>query len=446
MKYSIYKRHYKNILSLGIPIVIGQLGIILVGFADNIMVGQFSANHLAAASFVNGVFNIPIFFGLGFSYGLTPLVGQMYGAKDNLRVSQYLKNSLYVNAFITLLLSFAMLLVYLNIEKFGQPVELIPIIKPYFLLHLVSLIFVMMFNSFKQFSDGINNSRTPMYIMLTANVVNVVGNYLLVYGKLGLPAMGVVGAGVATLLSRVLMLLLFVVVFFFRHEFADYAQSFKCATINKLDILLLNKMGWNVGIQMGLETSLFSIAAIMIGWLGAMALAAHQVLVTVSTLGFMLYYGIGAALSVRVSNHYGRGDMKLVKTTSMAGFHIIFSLALCASLVFFFLKDYLGPMFTANHEVGEMVSLLVWMLILYQFGDALQITYANVLRAVGDVTSLSVVSVVAYLFVAIPVCYICGFIFDWGILGIWVGFPVGLSVAGIIFALRFHYLLRKHDR
>ena len=178
--FTPYKEHYKALIRLGIPIVIGQIGIVVVGLADNMMVGQYATLDLAAASFVNSAFNIPILFGLGFSYGLTPLVGQFFGRHDNYHVGQLLRNSLLVNLFIGLLLTLAMTVVWFNIDRLGQPEELLPLIRPYFLLQLASLVFVMLFNSFKQFADGITDTKTPMYIMISANLVNIAGNYILI--------------------------------------------------------------------------------------------------------------------------------------------------------------------------------------------------------------------------------------------------------------------------
>ena len=165
--FTPYKEHYKALIRLGIPIVIGQIGIVVVGLADNMMVGQYATLDLAAASFVNSAFNIPILFGLGFSYGLTPLVGQFFGRHDKYHVGQLLRNSLLVNLFIGLLLTLAMTVVWFNIDRLGQPEELLPLIRPYFLLQLASLVFVMLFNSFKQFADGITDTKTPMYIMIS---------------------------------------------------------------------------------------------------------------------------------------------------------------------------------------------------------------------------------------------------------------------------------------
>jgi len=443
MKYlSRYKEHYKALIQLGVPIVIGQIGIVVVGLADNIMVGQFNTLHLAAASFVNSTFNIPILFGLGFSYGLTPLVGQFFGRKDKFHVGQLLRNSLLVNGCVGILLTLIMTVVWFNIDKMGQPEELLPLIRPYFMLQLASLLFVMLFNSFKQFADGITDTKTPMYIMISANILNILGNYILIYGKLGIPALGVIGAGISTLTARIVMFIAFAVLFYRSIHYRRYLVGYKRSRYNITDILSLNKMGWMIGLQMGLETALFSVTGIMIGWLGSIALAAHQVMVAVSTLGFMIYYGVGAAVSVRVSNYFGRGDLLNVRRTTMAGFHLIICLAVLASTVFWFAQDIIGYLFTTSEEVINTVSTLVVILVAYQFGDALQITYANSLRGIGDVVSMAVISFIGYFLIAIPVCYICGFVLPWGITGIWIGYPVGLTLTGIMLCGRYYRKLK----
>lgn len=439
MKYfNIYKEHYKSLIHLGVPIVIGQIGIVIVGLADNIMVGQFNTLHLAAASFVNSTFNIPILFGLGFSYGLTPLIGQYFGRHDKFHIGQLLRNSLLVNLCIGLMMTLIMGVVWLNLNKLGQPEELLPLIRPYFLLQLSSLVFVMLFNSFKQFADGITDTRTPMFIMISANVLNIAGNYILIYGKFGLPALGVIGAGISTLLARIVMFAAFAILFYRSLRYRRYLVGYKKSRYNFTDILSLNKMGWMVGLQMGLETALFGITGIMIGWLGSMALAAHQILIAISTLGYMIYYGVGAAISVRVSNYFGQGDLVNVRRTTMAGFHLILALAVIASTIFLLSQNFIGYLFTTSPEVTHIVSTLITILVAYQFGDALQITYANSLRGTGDVVSMAVISFIGYLLIAMPVCYLCGFVFQGGITGVWIGYPVGLTFTGILLCIRYY--------
>ena len=301
----------------------------------------------------------------------------------------------------------------------------------------------MLFNSFKQFADGITDTRTPMYIMISANVLNIIGNYILIYGKLGFPALGVVGAGISTLISRIVMFAAFAILFYRSIHYRKYYVGYRRGQYNTKDILSLNKMGWMVGLQMGLETALFSISGIMIGWLGSIALAAHQIMIAISTLGFMIYYGVGAAVSVRVSNFYGRGDITNVKRSTMAGFHIMLCLVLIASTIFFFAQDVIGILFTTSPEVISLVSSLIIILMIYQFGDALQIIYANSLRGIGDVISMAIISFIGYFLLAMPVCYICGFILNLGITGIWIGYPVGLTLTGIMLCGRYYWKLKN---
>ncbi|MDL2315267.1 MATE family efflux transporter [Bacteroidales bacterium OttesenSCG-928-C19] len=439
------KQHYKETIRLGIPIVLGQLGIVVVGLADNIMVGRFATEDLAASSFVNSVFNIPILFGLGFSYGLTPLVGQFFGRGDKFKVGGLLRNSILANLLIGIVLTIVMAVMYFNVHKMGQPEELLPLIRPYFLLQLSSLVFVMMFNSFKQFADGITDTTTPMWIMLSANMLNIIGNYVLIYGYLGFPAMGLTGAGISTLISRIYMFVVFVLLFFRNKKYRRYLVGYRRITYNRGDLATLNRMGIMVGLQMGMETALFSITGVMIGWLGTIPLAAHQIVVSVSTLGFMIYYGVGAAISVRVANAYGRGELQNVKKASTSGFHLILLLALTASILFFIFRNQIGYIFTSSNEVVSIVSVLMIIMIFYQFGDGLQITFANSLRGIGDVTSMAIISFIGYFVIAMPVSYIFGFALNMGITGVWIGYPIGLTSTGIMLCARYYYMLRKKN-
>jgi len=438
-----YREDYSATIKIGVPIVLGQLGIVVVGLVDNIMVGHFSTSDLAAASFVNSVFNIPILFGMGFSYGLTPLVGQFFGRGDKFRVGGLLRNSLLANFMIGLFLSVAMGIMYLNVHRMGQPEELLPLIRPYFLLQLTSLVFVMMFNSFKQFADGITDTKTSMWIMLSANLLNIIGNSLLIYGVWGLPALGLTGAGISTLASRIFMFVAFAILFFRKQSYRRYLVGYHRTTYNTGDLKVLNRMGMMVGLQMGMETALFSISGVMIGWLGTVPLAAHQVVASISTLGFMVYYGVGSAVSIRVSNFFGRGDIAGVRRATLAGTHLLGLLAISVSVFFLLVRERIGWLYTSSEDVVNLVAVLMVILVFYQFGDSLQIIFANALRGVADVTSMAGISFIGYFVIALPVSYVCGFVLDWGIEGIWVGYPVGLTLTGGMMCWRFYHFLRK---
>ena len=202
-------------------------------------------------------------------------------------------------------------------------------------------------------------------------------------------------------------------------------------------------MGMMVGLQMGMETALFSISGIMIGWLGTVPLAAHQVVASISTLGFMVYYGVGSAVSIRVSNFFGRGDITGVRRATLAGTHLLAVLAISVSVFFLLVREHIGWLYTSSEDVANLVAVLMIILVFYQFGDSLQIIFANALRGVADVTSMAVISFIGYFVIALPVSYVCGFVLDWGIEGIWVGYPVGLTLTGGMMCWRFYHFLRK---
>lgn len=440
---SIYKEHYKETIRLGIPIMLGQLGIIIVGFADNIMVGHHSSQELAAASFVNNFFNLAFIFGVGFSYGLTPIIGGLVAGKDYDKAGETLKNSLFTNFIVGVLLSLCMLGLFFNIDLLGQPEELMPYIKPYYILQLFSVIFIMLFNSFKQFSDGTTDTLTPMCVMLSANVLNIIGNYLLIYGHGGMPELGLTGAGISTLCSRIFAFLAFSLIFSRHSRYKQYRNGFKKGIINRKNQGNLIHMGLPIGLQMGVETGSFSLSVIMMGWIGTTALAAHQIVGVVTTLGFMIYYGIAAAVTIRVSAFKSGKDRINIRRSSFAGLHIIGVVVLAFISFIFLFRTRIGYLFTPEQPVAEMVALLSWSAILYQFGDALQILFANALRGILDVKYMAWMAFFCHFGLALPIGYLCGFTLGWGALGVWCGFPVSLTTLGLLLWRRFERLTSK---
>lgn len=439
-----YKRHYKELIYLGVPIMVGQLGSIILGFADTMMIGHHSAAELSAAGFVNTLFNLAIIFGLGFSYGLTPIVGALYGRGEEEEAGGKLKNSLLANLLIAVFLCIVMGILYLNLDKLGQPEELLPFIKPYYLILWASLPLIMLFNAFKQFADGITDTQTPMWILLGGNVLNIVGNYLLIYGTFGFPELGLLGGGLSTLFARLMMLVVFIGIFFLSPKYKTFLRGFRRSYANRADFRQLNKLGWPIALQMGMETASFSLCAIMLGWLGETPLAAHQIMNTITTLCFMIYYGMGAAIAVRVSYFRGQEDMPNLRRSAYAGFHLILVWGLFLCTIVFCIRHQLGSWYTDSEEVRQLVAVLVIPMLAYQFGDGLQIAFANALRGLADVKPMMYIAFVAYIILSLPTSYIFGFLLDWGTVGIWMGFPVGLTSAGIAFYLRFRQQTRTN--
>lgn len=443
MQLSVYKEHYKETIRLGVPIMLGQLGIIVVGFADNIMVGHHSTAELAAASFVNNFFNLVFIAGMGFSYGLTPIIGGYFAQKEYAKAGETLKNSLCINLIVGLLLSLCMLTLLLNIHILKQPEELMPYIVPYYILQLFSVIFAMLFNSFKQFSDGTTDTVTPMCVMLGANVLNIIGNYLLIYGNFGCPELGLTGAGISTLASRILTFGIFCVLFAKHSRYKLYREGFKKGTVNRANIGNLVRLGLPVGFQMGVETGSFSLSVIMMGWLGSTALAAHQVAGVITTLGFMVYYGIAAAVTIRVSNF--RGPERLACHTARifcrpASGHGDGSHRCSPDRDFpqhHGIYHHSGKRGGRTGRPARLVSDPV------SGRRRLQILFANALRGISDVKYMAYMAFFCHFGLALPIGYLCGFTFGWGAIGIWCGFPISLTTLGLLLWRRFNRLTIK---
>ncbi len=422
---------------MGVPIVIGQLGIISVSFVDTFMVARHGTNDLAAASFVNNMFNLAIIFATGFSYGLTPVIGKLFGRGRLHDAGAVLKNALVANGGMALLLVAAMSVLYLNIGNLGQPVELLDIMRPYYIVLLLSIPFILLFNAFKQFADGITDTRTSMWVLLAGNVLNIVGNYMLIFGKWGMPELGLLGAGISTLASRMAMLAIMLVIIFKTKRYSVYARGFLSGAVNKTKLKELFRLGLPIAAQMGMETASFSLATIMVGWLGAKALAAHQIMCTVGQLGFMVYYGMAAAVAVKVSNYNGAGDTVNIRRSASAGFHLILVMAALTSLLIFALRGSLAMPFTDDAAVVLLVSQLAVPFVLYQFGDGMQCNYANALRGIADVKPMMLYAFIAYFVVSLPAGYLFGFLLGMGLPGVWLSFPFGLTSAGLMFYFRF---------
>lgn len=417
--------------------MIGQLGMIVLGFADTMMVGHHSTTELGAASFVNNIMNLVIITATGFSYGLTPIVGGLFGREELPQAGRALRCALLANLMAGAIMMAALGILYFNVGNIGQPKELLPYIRPYYLVLLASMPFVMLFNAFKQFTDSITETRTSMWILLSGNLLNIIGNYVLIYGKLGLPEMGVVGAGVSTLISRIVMVALFCLVFLARKKMRPYREGFFKLGWSRQLVSRLVSLGTPIALEMGMETASFSLSIIMVGWLGTIALASHQVMITISQFTFMVYYGLGAAVAVRTSYFNGQDDRDNVRHTVVAGLQVMVALELLLSGIIFLLRNHIGGWFTDSAEVSSTVITLMLPFFIYQFGDGLQITYANALRGIADVKPLMVIAFIAFFVISLPVGYFCGFVLNFGLVGVWMAFPFGLTSAGVMMWYRF---------
>ena len=434
--------HYSATLRLGLPIAIGQLGVIILGFADTLMVGRYSTDALAASAFVNNLFTLFTFLLMGYSYGLTPIVSTLFGQGKQAEAGEQLKPALLSGTVFCLLLMAVWGIAFFNLEYFGQPDELLPLIRPYFLVILVSMIFVMLYNELRQFTDGLTHTTLGMYTLIIGNAFNILGNWLLIYGPGPFPEMGLLGAGIATLLARVLMVVLMVAALWWKKGYAPYREGFARCRASLDGMQAIVRASLPIAIQMGLECAAFTMSAVMAGWVGKVELAAYQVMVTIGTLGFLLYYSFGAGTSIRVANFYGQHDRTNVFHAGAAGRNLLFLMAACSSLLIYLLAEPLIRVFTTDTAVIAISLSLIPFLVLYQFADAMQICYANILRGTGHVLAMVRIAIISYLIVNIPAAFILGFSLGWGVKGIFLAFFIGLFTAATLFFKEYRKAMR----
>ncbi len=431
---------------MSLPIIIGQLGTVITGIADTVMVGQHSTEELAASAFVNNVFNLFMFFGIGFTFNFAPLVSKHLAQGNKLSIGWWLKNSLAANTILGVFLSICLALIYANIERMGQPKELLHLIKPYFVVYGLSIIPVLIYTTFRQFVEAVMQPATSMWIFLIGNVLNIIGNYILIYGKLGLPELGLFGAGVSTFISRCLMVLAFVWVVMYSRRYKYYKLGFFRSKVSKVKMKNLFKVGVPIGLQQGFEAATFSVTAVMVGWLGLMELAAHQVAITVSSVCYMLFLGLGNAVAIRVSYHNGMEDFLSVKKITHSGVVLSLIMSLLICFVLYFGAQDITLFFTNESKVIQMIALLLPILMAYVFIDGIQIVLSNSLRGMSDVKPIMYNSAIAYFAIAIPAGYLFGFVFNMKISGIWLAYPCGFLFAVVAFMLRFRKLLKQQNQ
>lgn len=436
----------REILRIGLPIMLGQACVIILAFADNIMIGWHSVDELAASSFVNNVMNLFILTELGFATGMTPMIGADNGTGNIKGIGITVKNGLMTNGIIGGISIILLTIIYFCLDHFGQAPELMPYIKPYFAIIGISTLFALGFNVLKQFTDGICRPMISMTLLMIGNLLNIFGNWVLIYGKLGFPEMGLTGAGISTLVSRVLILIVFAVYIFKSKKMNEYARAIKEALLSRGEMKTVFKMGYPVGIQMALESSTFTFAAVMAGWLGVIQLAAHQVVITISQLFFLMMQGLSFAVSILVSNAFGRKDLGSVREYARKGYFMTLGISATLSALLYCFRYQAAGIFTDSPEVSAMAVSLFFLLFAYQFGDGLQLCFANVLRGIQDVRPIMYAAFVSYYLIAIPSAYVLGFKTSLGIHGIWLGFPIGLTLAGIFFYARYRSDLKRFGK
>lgn len=427
--------HYKTLIKLGTPIVIGQIGNLVLNFADTLMIGHHSTAELAAASFVNGIFVLFILFSIGFNFALTPVAGPFIGRNESEEAGVVMRSCLWANVILAISLSALAVAFYFSLHLFGQPDELLPLMRPYLIVNIISLPFAVLGCQMKQFFDTIGSTKISMYVLVFSNILNIIGNYCLIYGNAGMPELGLLGAGISTATSRFVILMLFCLIFFMNKRYSVYLNGALKAepTKTKRTFVKINQLGWTSAIQSTIECGAFSLVAIFVGWLGTKPLAAHQIMLTVSMFFYNIYLGIATAISIRVSHFAGMKEWRAIVDVTKSGFFIIIAIAAFMAVPVYTFRYDIGSLFSDDPLVGQLVALTVIPLILYQISDALQCSIANALRGLGEMRLLMWAAFFAYFVVSLPLSWLLGIYFGFGLVGIWSAFPVCLTVAGVLY-------------
>ena len=427
--------HYKTLIKLGTPIVIGQIGNLVLNFADTLMIGHHSTMELAAASFVNGIFVLFILFSIGFNFALTPVAGPFVGRNEKEEAGVVMRSCLWANVILAISLTALAVAFYFSLPLFGQPDELLPLMRPYLIVNIISLPFAVLGCQMKQFFDTIGSTKISMYVLVFSNILNIIGNYCLIYGNAGMPELGLLGAGISTATSRFVILMLFCLIFFMNKRYSVYLNGALKAepTKTKRTFVKINQLGWTSAIQSTIECGAFSLVAIFVGWLGTKPLAAHQIMLTVSMFFYNIYLGIATAISIRVSHFAGMKEWRAIVDVTKSGFFIIIAIAAFMAVPVYTFRYDIGSLFSDDPLVGQLVALTVIPLILYQISDALQCSIANALRGLGEMRLLMWAAFFAYFVVSLPLSWLLGIQFGFGLVGIWSAFPVCLTVAGVLY-------------
>lgn len=443
--YLKYKSHYQSNLTLAIPVVISQLGHTLVHTADSVIIGHFAGTiPLAAVSLVNSIFIVILMIGIGLSYGLTPLIAQESGKKNYKECGRLLANSLLINIISGILL---FILIYygslLVIDNLGQSPEVVAQAKPYLGLLGFSIVPLMVFMTFKQFAEGLGFTKQAMMISLWGNALNICLGIIFVKGLFGFDPMGVSGVGWSTLIDRSIMAIVMAIYVIKSKHFRIYLKSFALRSISKIRSLNILRIGTPVAMQYTFEVSAFSGAAVLIGTIGAVEQAAHQVAINLASMTYMMAGGISAAATIKTGNNFGKEDFLNLRLSAISSYHIVLVFMAIAALLFAGLNQYLPLIYTSDKAVINIAAQLLIIAGLFQLFDGTQVVGLGILRGLGDVNIPTFITFVAYWIIGIPVGYFLGIYLEMGANGIWYGLTLGLLVSAALLFARFHYFSKK---
>jgi multidrug resistance protein, MATE family len=440
MTFTEFKENYFKTTSLAVPVMLSQLGQVLVGVADSMMVGRLGAEPLAAASLANSIFFVALMFGIGVSMAITPLVAMEDGKNKPKKISRLFNHGFIINMATGTMLFLIIVMSSPLLHHLNQPKEVVVLAIPYLAIITFSMLPFMFFQTFKQLAEGLSQTKQAMYITLFCNGINVFLNWVLIYGNLGFPAMGLNGAGWATLISRLMMA---AIIFYYVWNSNRYKPYSLKMGIKKLSFPMITKMlkiGVPTGFQFIFEVGAFSTAAIMMGWISVNALAAHQIAINLASVSYMMASGLSIAAMIRVGNQLGRNDIRTLRDAGFTVFIMVAIFMSVSAVIFIVFREFLPSLYINDVEVIKMSATLLVIAGLFQLSDGIQVVGLGALRGMSDVRIPTIVTLVAYWIIGLPLGYVFAFVLGMNEVGIWYGLLIGLTVTGILLLFRFHKL------
>ena len=447
-----FTKEFRYNIKLSVPVILGMLGHTFVQLADNIMVGQLGTAELAAVSLGNSFVFIAMSLGIGFSTAITPLVAEADGAGNKKDAKRALKHGLVLCTILGLTLFGSILLAKPVMHMMNQPAEVVVLALPYLDLVAFSLVPLIIFQAFKQFSEGLSQTKYPMYATIVANIINIILNYLLIFGTFGFPEMGIVGAAIGTLVSRFFMVFYLWFILKTKEKFKYYVTGFDFAKIEKTVIKKIIELGFPSSLQMFFEVGIFTSAVWLSGVLGKNAQAANQIALNLSSMTFMFGMGLGIAAMIRVGNQKGLTNFTDLRRIAQSIFLLTFLLEIFFAILFLLGRFWFPSLYldindlaniTDNTEVIVIAAELLLVAAFFQISDGIQVVVLGALRGLQDVKIPTVITFISYWLIGFPVSFYLGLYTDLKSTGIWIGLLTGLTASAIMLYLRFNYLTKK---
>ena len=440
---SLYTSEFKKNLNIAYPVMLGQLGHVLVGLADNLMVGQLGAAPLAAVSLANSIIFIALSLGIGFTFAITPLVAEADGEKSIENGRSYFQHGMLLSTVLGIILFVVLIFIEPILYQMEQPEEVVKLAIPYFQIVAFSMIPLLIFQGLKQFCDGLTLTKYAMKATVVANIINVLFNYVLIYGIWIFPELGIEGAAYGTLFSRVAMVGFLIYIMKSKVSLEPYFKAFSFSEIKKSILRRVFNLGYPTALQMLFEVSIFTSGVILAGVLGTNSQAANQIALNLSSMTFMIAVGLGVTATVRVGNQKGLKNYKELRRIAISIFLLMIVIDLFFAFGFIISKDILPTFYIDNAEVVETAAILIVIAGFFQLSDGIQVVVLGALRGLQDVKLPMFITFIAYWVIGFPICYYLSLHTELKEKGIWIGLLISLTASAIMLYIRFNKLTNK---